>query len=113
MTPVVTTIAKGDGSGVVDSRRAIVRDASAWYELWEAHAGPDVPPPDVDFTTRMVAAAFAGERPSPGYEIEIVEPRRTGSTLAVVVSEVHPAPGMLAAQMIVTPFHAPNSYASS
>jgi len=105
MTPVVTTIAKGDGSAVVDPRRTIVRDTAAWYELWAAHAGPDVPPPDVDFTTRMVAAAFAGERPSPGYEIEIVGPRRNGSTLAVVVSEVHPPPGMLAAQMIVTPFH--------
>lgn len=105
MTPAVATIAKGDGSAVVDSRRDIVRDASAWYELWAAHAGPDVPPPDVDFTTRMVAAAFAGERPSPGYEIEIVGPRRTGSTLAIVVREVHPAPGMIAPQMIVTPFH--------
>lgn len=104
MTPVVT-IAKGDGSAIVDPRRTIVRDASAWSALWAAHAGADVAAPDVDFTTRMVAAAFAGERPSPGYDIEIVEPRRNGSTLAVVVSESRPAPGRLAAQMIVTPFH--------
>lgn len=105
MTPVVTTIARGDGSAIVDPRRTIVRDPSAWRALWVAHAGPDVPLPDVDFSTRMVAAAFAGERPTPGYEIEIVGPRRNGSTVAVVVSEVHPPPGMLAAQVIVTPFH--------
>jgi len=105
MTPVVSTIAKGDGSAMVDPARTIVRDPSAWRALWAAHAGPDVPPPDVDFTTRMVAAVFAGERPTPGYEIEIVGPRRAGSALVVVVNEVHPAPGMLAAQIIVTPFH--------
>jgi uncharacterized membrane protein len=105
MTPVITTIAKGGDSALVDPQRTIVRDSSAWHALWAAHTGEAVPPPDVDFTTRMVAAAFAGERPTPGYEIEIVGPRRSGSTLAVVVSEVQPPPGMLAAQMIVTPFH--------
>jgi len=105
MTPVVSTIAKGDGSAMVDPSRTIVRDPSDWRALWAAHAGPDVPPPDVDFTTRMVAAVFAGERPTPGYEIEVVGPRRSGSALVVVVNEIHPSPGMLAAQVIVTPFH--------
>jgi uncharacterized membrane protein len=59
----------------------------------------------VDFTTEMVAAAFAGERPNPGHEIEIVEARHGSASLAVLVRDVQPTRGTTAAQMIVTPFH--------
>jgi uncharacterized membrane protein len=105
MTPAVTTIAKGDGSGIVEPRRTVVRDAVEWRALWAAHAGQSVPAPAVDFSADMVAAVFAGERPTPGYEIEIGETRPEGAALAIVVSEVPPAPGMIAAQVIVSPFH--------
>jgi uncharacterized membrane protein len=53
----------------------------------------------------MVVAAFAGERPTPGYGIEIVGARREGPALAVVVKEQLPTRGTIASQMIVTPFH--------
>jgi uncharacterized membrane protein len=105
MTPAVTTIAKGDGSGIVEPRRTVVRDAVEWRALWAAHAGPAVPAPPVDFATDMVAAVFAGERPTPGYEIEIGDTRPEGTALAIVVSEVPPTGGMMAAQVIVSPFH--------
>ena len=81
MMPAVTTIAKGDGSGIVEPRRIAVRDAVEWRALWAAHAGPAEPAPDVDFAADMVAAAFAGERPTPGYEIEIADARRDGGAL--------------------------------
>ena len=105
MTPVITTIAKGDGSGIVEPRRIVVRDAVEWRALWAAHAGPAEPAPAVDFAADMVAAVFAGERPTPGYEIEIGETRLEGAVLAIVISEVPPARGMMAAQVIVSPFH--------
>jgi len=105
MTPAVTTIAKGDGSGIVEPRRTVARDAASWQALWAAHAGPAEPAPAVDFAADMVAAVFAGERPSPGYEIEITETRPEGAALAIVVSETPPARGMMAAQVIVSPFH--------
>ena len=105
MTDGLTTLAKGDGSGIVDPSRAVVRDLSGWHALWTAHAGDDAHAPDVDFTTRVVAAAFAGERPSPGYAVEIGEPRQEGASLVVPVQETQPGRGMIAAQMIVTPFH--------
>jgi uncharacterized membrane protein len=104
-TDGMTTIAKGDGSGIVDPARHVVRDAAAWQALWSAHAGAGATPPQVDFASGMVAAAFAGERPAPGYAIEIVGARRDGSSLALNVNEVQPPRGMIGAQMIVTPFH--------
>jgi hypothetical protein len=101
----VATIAQGDGSGISEPRRVVVRDEQAWRDLWVEHAGPGQAPPAVDFSSRMVAAVFAGDRPTPGYTVEIAGARQDASALALVVTESRPAQGMLAAQMIVTPFH--------
>ena len=105
MTDVIDTLARGDASGIADAERTVVRDPQTWQALWSAHAGVGPEAPAVDFATRMVAAAFAGERPTPGYTVEILHPRHEGASLVVPVSEVQPARGMAAAQLIVTPFH--------
>jgi PrcB C-terminal len=101
----LSSIAKGDGSGVSSPRRIVVRDDRAWRALWSEHAGTSAAAPAVDFDTHMVAAVFAGDRPTPGYGVEITDVRRQGDTLDIIVSESRPAPGMMAAQVIVTPFH--------
>jgi len=105
MTSPLATVARGESSGIVESQRAIVRDAGQWRALWAAHAGPATPAPDVDFTSRMVAAVFAGERPTPGFEIEITGTGRDGRALTLAVTERSPAPGLIAAQILVSPFH--------
>jgi uncharacterized membrane protein len=99
------TIARGDGSKIVEPRQAIVRDEREWRALWLAHAGLELPVPAVDFETRMVAAVFAGERPTPGFTIEVTATRRDGMALALLVKEGHPEAGLAAAQLVVTPFH--------
>ncbi len=101
----VVTIAKGDGSRLVESRRFVVRERQAFLAVWAAHAGPDAPAPAIDFDTRMVAAVFAGERPNPGFEIEITGTRREGAALVIVDEERVPPADRLAAQVIVSPFH--------
>lgn len=105
MTEGMVTLAKGDASGIVDPHRTVVRDPQTWHALWSAHAGPATAAPTVDFGTSMVVAAFAGERPTPGYSVEIVDPRQIGASLVVTVNEAQPPRGMIAAQVIVTPFH--------
>jgi uncharacterized membrane protein len=105
MTRTITTIARGDSSGIVRPGRTTVRNGVEWQALWAAHAGPAVPAPDVDFARDMVAAVFAGERPNPGHDIAIVEAREEGGGLTVVVNEGVPARGTVAAQIIVAPFH--------
>jgi len=101
----VVTIAKGDGSRLVEARRFVARDRQAFHAVWLAHAGQDTPAPVVDFATRMVAAVFAGARPTPGFEIEITGTRREGSALVIVDEERAPAADRVAAQVIVSPFH--------
>lgn len=99
-----TILAQGDASAIAAPRRVVVRDPGQWSALWAAHAGPDAPAPAVDFAARMVAAVFAGDRPTPGHEIAITEMRRDGQSLVLIVRELAPGPGTIAAQMIVTPF---------
>ena len=53
----------------------------------------------------MVAAVFAGERPTPGFTVEVTGTRRDGSSVLVLVDERHPDPALVAAQVIVSPFH--------
>ena len=86
----IETVAKGDGSRIVVPQQVIARDEPDWQALWAAHAGPDVPAPPVDFETRMIAAAFAGERPSPGADVTIERTRRDGAALELVIQESTP-----------------------
>lgn len=99
------TLAHGDTSRIVDRRRLVVHTDEEWRALWAAHAGPEISPPSVDFTSRMVAAVFAGERPTPGHEIEIVDSDEDGAGLTLTVAEHRPPRGTVAAQILVSPFH--------
>lgn len=116
---VLTTIARGDASRVSEPRRVFARTDDEWRALWAAHAGPDGQAPEVDMRWVNVAAAFAGEKPTAGYGVEIstaddaayaaadhaddAEGRRRGVTL--VVDEQRAAPGGVLAQVISSPFH--------
>lgn len=99
------TVAQGEHSRITEPRRTVVRDAAAWRALWTAHSGPDIPEPPVDFQSRMVAAVFAGERPTPGYAISITGVRQDGADWVLLVDERRPVEGTLTAQVVTTPFH--------
>jgi len=101
----IATVTQGESSEITDPARHVVRDSAAWHALWSAHAGRGSAPPSVDFTARMVVAAFAGERPTPGHRIEIAGVRQEGASLVVNVDDVPPPRGTVAAQVITTPFH--------
>jgi uncharacterized membrane protein len=101
----LTTIARGDASRIVDSRRVVVRTAEEWRMLWAVHAGPDAEAPAIDFPSTIVAAAFAGEKPTAGHGIEIVAAIGEPDGVRLVLEERAPGPGMLAAQVLTSPFH--------
>jgi uncharacterized membrane protein len=101
----VETLARGDDSRLVEPRRFLIRDRQAFRAVWAAHAGQDVAVPAVDFESRMVAAVFAGERPTPGFAIEVTGARRDDGELVILVDERRPDPASVAAQVLVSPFH--------
>ena len=106
----VETLARGEDSRLVEPRRFLIRDRQSFSAVWAAHAGPAAAVPAVNFDTRMVAAVFAGERPSAGFSITVTGTRHErladgGSELVVLVDEQVPDPARVAAQIIVSPFH--------
>ena len=104
MAPV-ETLARGDVSRLAEPRRFIVRDPRAFAAIWSAHAGRTAAVPVVDIESRMVAAVFGGERPTPGYSVEVTGTRREDSALVVLVDERLADPGQVAASVLVSPFH--------
>jgi uncharacterized membrane protein len=99
------TVAHGDGSLIVEPRRFVVRTQAAFSAIWAAHAGPETTEPVVDFDLQMIAAVFAGERPTPGYDIRILELQRRADEWTLIVEERHPDPSLAFPQVIVSPFH--------
>jgi hypothetical protein len=102
--PAITSVAKGDMSGVQTARQVTVRTLAEWQKLWKEHA-PEEKMPVVDFTTRMVVGVFMGSKPSAGYEVEILNVRPEGKDLVVEYAQKQPGRGAMAAQILVEPFH--------
>lgn len=100
----VLTIAKGEDSRLVESRRFVIRDPQAFAAIWSAHAGSDAVP-HVDFETRMVVAVFAGERPTPGFGVTVTGTRREADALMITVEETTPAASAVSAQVLTSPYH--------
>ncbi len=107
MTTDIQTIARGDASRILRAQRVVARGEEEWRALWAAHAGPSGIAPPVDFSARMVAAVFQGQRPSAGFETTIVGARDddAGKALVVQVDEHPPSAGRSAAHVLVSPFH--------
>jgi len=99
-----TSIVRGNGSGVAESREIVVESAPDWRTLWTHHA-PGTPPPSVDFATEVVVGVLAGERPGTGYEVDIIAIERHSAETTVVYRVTDPPKDALAVEMLTSPFH--------
>ncbi len=95
---------RGRSSGYEGGRAVeLITDQAGWRRTWET-VGAGRPLPDVSFDTRAVVVAYQGQQRTGGYSIEITDIKRTGTVLAVTVSERRPASGSLTTQAITSPF---------
>ena len=104
----ITTLARGSHSGITAQEAALITSLSEWEALWRRHASRFEPPPampPVDFSRNSVVALFAGERPTGGYSLQIVEAELQGEVLRVSALEVRPAPGQTVTQAFTQPYH--------
>jgi hypothetical protein len=81
----------------------LITDQAGWRRTWET-VGAGRPLPDVSFDTRAVVVAYQGQMPTGGHSVEVTGIKRTGTVLAVTVSERRPASGSLTTQVITSPF---------
>jgi uncharacterized membrane protein len=73
--------------------------------LWALHAGPEATAPPIEFESAIVAAAFAGEKATAGHSIEIIGAIGEPDGVRLLVEERAPGAGMVAAQVMTSPFH--------
>lgn len=90
-------------SQVGDARGVSVPFAS-WHALWTRHS-PRTSHPPVDFATDVVVGVFAGQRPTAGYEVEIVAIERQPGETTVVYRVTAPPRDALVARILTSPFH--------
>jgi PrcB C-terminal len=102
------SIAKGSRSGVRDSLQLVVRNQAEWDALWKRHVSIETNPPPapaIDFNKQIVVAVFLGEKPTGGYDVEIIRAEQTDGALVIHYREKNPPPGGIVIQALTQPFH--------
>jgi hypothetical protein len=99
----IVPVDRGPMSGVDEHREVVARTPEEWTALWGTLPARR-PMPKVTFTNTMIAALFAGERPSTGYSVEFTAVRIDGDTLVIEYVEKAPGPEVAAGQMVTTPY---------
>ena len=93
-------------SGMTQSERLVVRDASAWSNVWTSISAKETPAPalpTIDFATRMVVVAALGQRNSGGYTIRVDSAMATNTGLTVWISTIDPGSACLTTAALTQP----------
>jgi hypothetical protein len=91
------TTAFSSYAGVGDPMRAVIRDSTAWRQLWEQINRPFVPQPAlpaVDFGREMIVVAALGSRPNGGYDVVIERAEQDSTGIQISVRVATPASGV-------------------
>ncbi len=93
-------------SGLSDSALLVVRDSTAWQELWRRVNRPFIPTPpapNVDFQQEMIVVAALGRRPTAGHDVVIEGAEQDSAGIEIVVRRSEPAPGCPVAAAVTQP----------
>jgi PrcB C-terminal len=102
------TIARGYRSGVRESLQVVARNQAEWDSVWKRHVSIETnppPPPAIDFNKQIVIGVFLGEKPTGGYDVEIIRAEQSDGALVLHYREKSPLPGSIAIQVLTQPFH--------
>jgi hypothetical protein len=102
------TVVKGARSGVRDPLQIVIRSQAEWDALWKRHVSIETnppPPPAIDFNKQIVIGVFLGEKPTGGYDVEIIRTEQSDSALVIHYREKSPLPGSIVIQAVTQPFH--------
>ncbi len=97
-----TALAEGARSKIPSRVNYLIETQNELAELWKFLEEPP-PIPTVDFNTKVVAAVFAGEAPTTGYEISVAEVRDDDERI-VKVELTKPDESCVLAQLLTAPY---------
>jgi hypothetical protein len=101
------TIAKDFYSQQVQKENYIVKDAKGLNQLFELIDNENftVKVDDIDFSKEMLVAVFMGEKPTGGYNIEIINILKKKDHLEFLIKIDEPGPDDMVIQSITSPYH--------
>jgi len=100
------TTAFSSYAGIGDPMRAVIRDSTAWRQLWERINRPFVPQPslpEIDFGREMIVVAALGSRPNGGYDVIIEGAQQDSVGIQISVRVATPAAGCPTAAVMTQP----------
>jgi len=97
-----TALAEGPRSKVESRVNYLIDTQEELAELWKFLEEPP-PVPTVDFKTKVVAAVFAGEVPTSGYDINVVEVQDADKRV-VKIELIKPDESCILAQSLTAPY---------
>jgi hypothetical protein len=111
-TPLALTRFSGDSmayaaySGVRAPSNMVIRDATAWSELWQnihALTEPVPPLPNVDFSEEMIVAVALGTRPTGGFNVFLADAAESSDVVQIEVIETRPGSDCITTQALTQP----------
>lgn len=102
------TIAIGYDTGIAGEKLRTARNNTQWTQLWREHTSTTLPTaemPTIDFSKEMVVCVLAGEKPTAGYGIEVVDAQFNGKAMVLGTRATSPAEGAIVPQIVTRPYH--------
>ncbi len=102
------TIAIGYQTGIAAGSLRLARNDAEWSALWREHTSTQLPRPElprIDFAKEMVVCVLAGERPTGGYGIEVLDANFDGKSMVLGVRETRPAGDAIVPMVLTRPYH--------
>lgn len=96
-------IDQSNNSGVKIARNFLIQDQATWAQIWSEHNGGQTVAPVIDFSKKMVIAAFSGVKPNGCYGIDDVRVWRYNGRTNVAVRETSPSPLAICAMYMPSP----------
>lgn len=102
------TIALGYQTGITTGKMRLARNDKEWAELWREHTSTQLPRPEaprIDFAKEVVVCVLAGEKPTGGYGIEVVDADFNGQAVVLGTRETKPAEDAVVPMFLTRPYH--------
>lgn len=102
------TIAIGYQTGITTGAVRAARNEAEWAVLWREHTSREIPrpaAPTIDFAKEIVVCVLAGERPTGGYGIEVLDARFDGKSMVLGTRETKPADDAIVPMVLTRPYH--------
>lgn len=93
-------------SGLRDSLQLVVRDTTAWRQLWQRINSPFIPPPrmpSIDFSRDMIVVDALGTRSSGGYDVRIEGATEDSTGIDISVLRTSPGEGCALSAALTQP----------